>query len=56
MRQYTAEDVLVELFEEAQRAAVHAKRVTITPKDMKLATRMLRGAGDFLAALGISKR
>ena len=46
---------MVELFEEAQRAALHAKRVTVMPKDIELATRMLRGTGDFLAALGIFK-
>ena len=46
---------MVELFEEAQRDALHAKRVTVMPKDIKLATRMLGGTGDFLAALGIFK-
>ena len=54
--QHTAEDMMVELFEEAQRAALHAKRVTVISKDIKLATRMLRGIGDILAALGIFKR
>ena len=46
----------VKLFEEAQRAAVLAKCVTIMPKDIKLATRKLRGTGEFLPALGTSKR
>ena len=54
--QHTAEDVMVELFEEAQRAVLHAKSVTETPKDIKIATRMLCGTGEFLAAFGISKR
>ena len=48
--------MLVELLEEAQMAAVHSKRVTVMPKDIKRATRILRGTGKFLAALGISKR
>ena len=47
---------MVVLFEEAQRATLHAKRVNVMPKDIKLATPMLRGTGDFLAALGIFKR
>ena len=54
--QHTAEDMLTELFEEAQRAAIHAKRVTVMPKDIKLATRMLRGSPEFLSALGRNKR
>ena len=54
--QHTAEDMLVELFEEAQRAAVHAKSITIMAKDIELSTRVLRGTGEFLAGLGISKR
>ena len=48
--------MLLEFFEEVQRAAAHAKRVTIMPKDIKLATRMFRRTGDFLAGSGISKR
>ena len=46
----------MELFKESQGAPVHAECVTVMPKDIKLATRMLRGTGDFLAAYGISKR
>ena len=49
--QHTAEEMMVELFEEAQRAALHAKRVSLVPKDIKIATRMLRGTGEFLGAL-----
>ena len=47
---------MVELFEQTQRAALHAKRFTVMPKDIKLATRMLRRTGNFLAALSIFKR
>ena len=36
------EDFLVKLFEECNLCAIHARRVTITPKDMQLARR-LRG-------------
>ena len=54
--QHTAEDVIVELFEEAQRAAVHAKRVTVMPRDIELAIRMLRGTAEFLFSFGIHKR
>ena len=45
--QLTAEAFLVEQFEEAQRCAIHAKRVTIYPKDIYLAARMIR-AGHFV--------
>lgn len=38
--QHTTEDFFVHLFEEAQVAAIHAKRVTIAPKDIALAVRM----------------
>ena len=38
--QHTTEAFFVELFEEAQAAAIHAKCVTIQPKDIKLAIRM----------------
>ena len=38
--QHTAEDFLIELFEEAQVAALHAKRVTVMDKDIRLAVRM----------------
>ena len=54
--QHTAEDVPVELFEEARRAAVHAKRVTVMPKDIALAIRMLRGTAEFLSYFEIHKR
>ena len=37
-----AESYLVNLFEDTNLCAIHAKRVTITPKDMRLALR-LRG-------------
>ena len=38
--QHTTEAFFVELFEEAQIAALHAKRVTIMKQDIKLAIRM----------------
>jgi histone H3 len=40
--QEAAEAYLVGLFEDTNLAAIHAKRVTIQPKDIQLATR-LRG-------------
>lgn len=40
--QEAAEAYLVSLFEDTNMAAIHAKRVTIMPKDMALARR-LRG-------------
>ena len=54
--QHTAEAMMVELFEEAQRTALHAKYVLVMPKEIKLATRILRRTGEFLAAIGIYKR
>ena len=39
-----AEAYLVELFEDTNLCAIHAKRVTIMPKDMQLAQR-IRGRG-----------
>ena len=53
--QHTNEAFLVELFEEAQRCAIHAKRVTIYPKDIRLAARMIRG-GHFVLRDYISGR
>ncbi len=41
--QEASENYLVRLFENANLAAIHAKRVTIMPKDMQLARRI---AGD----------
>ena len=38
--QHTTEAFLTEVFEEAQLAAIHAKRITVMPKDIKLAIRM----------------
>ena len=49
--QHTAKEMIVELFEEAQRAGLHAKCVTIMPEDIKPATQMLRGTVEFLVAL-----
>ena len=46
--QEAAEAYLVGLFEDTNLCAIHAKRVTITPKDMKLARRILGERGDFL--------
>lgn len=40
--QEASEAYLVQLFEDTNLAAIHAKRVTIQPKDMQLARR-LRG-------------
>jgi len=40
-----AEAYLVHLFEDANLCAIHAKRVTIMPKDMQLARR-IRGQWD----------
>jgi histone H3 len=40
--QWAAEDYLIGIFEDSNLAAIHAKRVTIMPKDMQLARR-LRG-------------
>lgn len=47
--QEATEDMLVHLFEDCNLCAIHAGRVTITPKDMKLARR-IRGP-----VYGISK-
>ena len=41
--QGAAEDYLVNLFEDTNLAAIHAKRVTIQPKDMQLARRLRGG-------------
>ena len=38
--QEAAEMILVHLFEDANRCAIHAKRVTILPRDMALARRI----------------
>lgn len=38
--QESAEDFLVHLFEDCNLCAIHAKRVTIMPKDMQLARRI----------------
>ena len=44
--QYAAEDYLVTLFEDTNLCAIHAKRVTIMPKDMQLARRIRGGQGN----------
>jgi histone H3/H4 len=41
----SAEDYIVNLFEDTNLLAIHAKRVTILPKDMKLAIR-IRGHNE----------
>ena len=46
--QHATEAMIIELFEEAQTAAIHAKRVTIMPKDIALAVRMVRGGREVL--------
>ena len=38
--QEASEDVLVHLFEDCNLCAIHAKRVTIQPKDLQLARRI----------------
>lgn len=43
--QWAAESYLVGLFEDTNLCAIHAKRVTIMPKDMQLARR-IRGMYD----------
>jgi histone H3/H4 len=43
--QEVAEDYLVYLFEDAQFCAVHGKRISVQPKDIKLARR-IRGDRD----------
>jgi len=42
--QVAAEDYLIRLFEDANLCAIHAKRVTIMPRDMQLARR-IKGPG-----------
>lgn len=42
--QEASETFLVQLFEDSQLCAIHAKRVTIMPKDMQLARRLLQSA------------
>ena len=44
--QEAAEAYLVGLFEDTNLCAIHAKRVTITPRDLQLARRILQGAID----------
>ena len=41
--QEASEAFVIELFEDAQVCAIHAKRVTIFPKDMMLACRIRGG-------------
>lgn len=50
--QAAAESFLVALFEDSQLCAIHARRVTITPKDMELTLR-LRGPEAAYSAGGI---
>lgn len=47
--QEATEDFIVHLFEDANLCAIHAKRVTIMPKDIQLARRIRgsRMAGDW---------
>jgi histone H3/H4 len=46
--QHAAEDCLVHLFEDTNLCAIHAKRITIMPKDMQL-SRRLRGVSVLMA-------
>ena len=50
--QEASEDYLVHLFEDANSCAIHAKRVTIMPKDIQLAKRLRNG--DRGGGMGIS--
>jgi len=45
--QEAAEAYLVSLFEDTNLAAIHAKRVTIQPKDIQLARRLRGGEFSF---------
>jgi len=46
-----AEDYLVRLFEDANLCAIHAKRVTLMPRDIQLARR-LRGETNDSSTIG----
>ena len=46
--QHTTEAMIIELFEEVQIAAIHAKRVNIMPQDIALAIRRVRGGREVL--------
>lgn len=48
--QEAAEDFIVHRFEAANLCAIHAKRVTIMPKDMELAQRLIDGGPQKSAA------
>lgn len=54
--QHISKDTKVEYFEEAHRAAIYAQCFTVMHKNIKLATHMLSGTADVLAAFGTSKR
>lgn len=45
--QHAVEDYVVQVFEDCVLCAVHAKRVTVTPKDLKLAMRIRGGRANF---------
>lgn len=45
--QHTAEDMIFELFEEAYRAAIRVKSVTLRLKSIELDTCMLHGTVNF---------
>ena len=45
--QTAAEDFIIQLFEDANLCAIHAKRVTIMPKDLHLAAR-IRGTQAYM--------
>lgn len=46
--QHTTEAITVELFEEAQIVAIHAKRMTIIPKDIAQWVRMVLGGCEVI--------
>lgn len=49
--QYAAEDYMCSLFQRAQRLAIHAKRQTVRPVDMKLAVALMDVNTDTLLNL-----
>lgn len=40
-----SENLLIDIFEDSNLAAIHAKRVTIMPRDMELVGRIRKRAG-----------
>ena len=44
--QYTAENFMTEFFDDSNLCAIHAKRITVMPKDMHLVRRLRRMEAD----------